>query len=237
MADLAEVALSTVADGLDQPDWADMMNQAEELTAKGKLPAPVDLNAPSSKHTLPARGSGKAPRGRGRGRGGASAGTRGGWQEKHTGAASSPRPYLTQPSMSGMSEKIQEELKKVDPLLPGKPSEVEDDIDKLSTAASEHEEKIGALEENLSVAQKRIAELEEDQKLMMSDFSSLRHELNLVKARLSAEIQTPNNSSSQRTAHTVSTRGKETLGAPPSTGSSSVSAPVDKVPAWKKKRV
>lgn len=236
MADQVEVALSSVAEGLESPSWADMVEQADNLTAKGKLPPPREEGGPSSKHSQVPKKEGKKPSGFGyqRGPSGKKA-----WKGKSKEAAPTDAPASSSqkgPERMSISSRLSQAIESEGPVAPGLPSELEEDLETLSQVTSVHDEKIEALQEEVTKAHTRIKELEEDQKAIMMDFSSIRHELTQVKALLSSDIQTPPKPSSRVTESTVGARGKETLPAPASSGTQPPSSSVAKLPSWKHRK-
>jgi TolA-binding protein len=237
MADEVETAMSTIADGLEQPSWADVMTQAENLTKKGKIPPPKDIGRAPPKHDI-SESKSKKPA----------------WKTKRNSKVSqssnletdkgkeqvappADRPYLRKPKGATISEKLSKGLDALPPQVPELPGEIEDDVDRLSHVTSEHEMKIEAMEETLSAAQRRIQELEEDQKVIMSDFSALRHEVNLLRAQLHVGIQTPAKGTPSSISSVSVSKGRETVRAPPSSSKDNIPKSVDSVPAWKKKKL
>jgi len=237
MADPVETALASVAEGLDQPSWADMLTQAEELTVKGKIPPPASEGSPVGKHVMEKKGGGgkkkgKAPKAEPK------QGEKGqpSTLPKPTSPKGGEKP-LQGPKRQSLSSQLSQSLDTDAPVPPGLPSEFEDDLETLSQVASVHESRLSDLQNEVVEAKAKIEELEKDQQKIMTDFSSLRHELVKLKALLGTGIQTPVGGGAPSKGSVIGARGKEVVQAPPSKGEASSSSGVAQVPAWKKKRV
>jgi len=222
-----DAALGTLADRLETPSWANMVEQAGETPTLHRTQRGDASDRTASKHE---RGGGWAPRGKGP-RGGRGTDKRGRGQ-RGQGSSGRGRQSTSQPKTLTQALSDATETEGRDP--PSVSTELEGDLDQLSQASSVHSKQIEHLQEELDQAKGIIAGHHKDMQAIMSEMSSIRREMRELKGERGHKDITQLVKESSVKSPSPRHQGTEIVKAKPKPQEESVGGMVATGPSWKR---